>query len=101
MSRVTVTIAGCGDRRGQLSASAIFPDTATVYRAEFPDSLPGAVGLARFVAMFGMLSGAAVRIDVQTEIEHQAVRNVVAWKELPVRYDRLYRPVDCRKEAET
>jgi len=93
MTRVQVTLSACEGKIGMLQAFTIFPDTATVYSAEFADSLPGAVGLARFLAMLRILTGLPADVTVTAEIEHEAVRKVVAGGHPAVRYDG-----ECRKE---
>jgi len=91
MAYIPVTLTACEGKRFRLEAFTVFPDTATVYSAEFPDSLSGAVGLARFMAMLRMLTGLPVKLTVKADVQDEAVKKVIEGGAPPVRYDKLYR----------
>lgn len=91
MAYVPVTVTACEGKRFRLLALTVCPDTATVYTAEFSDSLPGAVGLARFMAMLRMLTGHPVELTVTAEVHDEAMHRVIAGGTPPVRYDGRYR----------
>ena len=88
---IAVTLTRCEGKRFRLQALTVFTDTATVYSAEFSDSLSGAVGLARFLAMLRMLTGVPVELTVKADIEDEAMKKVISGCHPPVRYDGRYR----------
>ena len=90
MAYVPVTLTACEGKRFRLQALTVCPDTATVYTAEFSDSLPGAVGLARFMAMLRMLTGHPVELTVTAEVHDEAMRRVIAGGNPCTRYDGRY-----------
>ncbi len=100
MAWIPVTITSCEGKRFRLEALTVFPDTATVYSAEFSDNLAGAVGLARFMAMLRMLTGSPVELKVQAKvhIHNDAMKKVIEGGHPPIRYDKLYR-VELEGEA--
>jgi hypothetical protein len=98
MAWIPVTLSECEGKRFRLQALAVFTDTATCYSAEFSDSLSGAVGLARFMAMLRMLTGLPVALTVKAEVQDEAMKKVIEGGHPPVRYDKLYR-VELHGEA--
>ena len=98
MAYIPVTLTECEGKRFRLQALTVFTDTATCYSAEFSDSLSGAVGLARFLAMLRMLTGLPVQITVKAEVQNQAMKTVIEGGHPPIRYDKLYR-VELQGEA--
>jgi hypothetical protein len=87
---IPVTLTSCEGKRFRLQALTVFTDTATVYSTEFSDSLSGAVGLARFMAMLRMLTGVPVKLTVKADIEDEAMKKVISGGHPPVRYDGRY-----------
>jgi hypothetical protein len=88
MAQYSVTLTRTG---GRLRARAVCSDTATAYSAEFSDSLPGAIGLSRFLAMLHTASGCPVPVAAETKAASAAVNAVLAGEHPPTRYDGRYR----------